>query len=177
MWPATWDTACIAVFCGQLAGSLMQKTVLITGGSSGVGAELVRTFVEGEYAVWFTYNSGRSRADSLLESLPPGSNAKVSHVHEQAKHLHTESPAALLLQRVLEQHQIQADSCKNSRLHPSKVWCKSVVCGNQQIGFEQCSCTEAGKQLGCPSVANKAVDASSCQHVTPLLQASKQSVT
>lgn len=67
----------------------MPKTVLITGGSSGVGAELVKTFVEREYAVWFTYNSGRSRADSLLESLPPGSSAKVSHVDEQTKHLHT----------------------------------------------------------------------------------------
>lgn len=54
------------------------KTVLITGGSSGVGAELVKTFVERGYAVWFTYNSGRSRADSLLESLPSGSSAKVS---------------------------------------------------------------------------------------------------
>ena len=56
----------------------MPKTVLITGGSSGVGAELVRVFTERGYIVWFTYNSGRSRADTLLDSLPRGSNAKVS---------------------------------------------------------------------------------------------------
>lgn len=55
----------------------MPKTVLITGGSSGVGAELVTVFIERGYAVWFTYNSGRSRADRLLESLPQGSSAKV----------------------------------------------------------------------------------------------------
>ena len=56
----------------------MPKTVLITGGSSGLGAELVKVFTERGYAVWFTYNSGRSRADSLLESLPRGSDAQVS---------------------------------------------------------------------------------------------------
>lgn len=55
----------------------MRKTVLITGGSSGVGAELVKVFIEHGYVVWFTYNSGRSRADSLLASLPQGSDAKV----------------------------------------------------------------------------------------------------
>lgn len=56
----------------------MPKTVLITGGSSGVGAELVKAFVEHGYTVWFTYNSGKSRADSLLGSLPKGSAAEVS---------------------------------------------------------------------------------------------------
>ena len=56
----------------------MPKTVLITGGSSGVGAELVKVFTERGYLVWFTYNSGRSRADSLLLSLPRGSMAMVS---------------------------------------------------------------------------------------------------
>ena len=56
----------------------MPKTVLITGGSSGVGAELVRVFAQQGYIVWFTYNSGKSRADSLLESLPQGSLAEVS---------------------------------------------------------------------------------------------------
>ncbi|MCJ1242642.1 hypothetical protein MMC14_010651, partial [Varicellaria rhodocarpa] len=55
----------------------MPKTVLITGGSSGVGAELVRVFAQQGYIVWFTYNSGKSRADSLLESLPQGSLAEA----------------------------------------------------------------------------------------------------
>ena len=56
----------------------MPKTVLITGGSSGVGVELVQLFVEKGYTVWFTYNSGRQRADSLLETLPKDSLAEVS---------------------------------------------------------------------------------------------------
>lgn len=56
----------------------MPKTVLITGGSSGVGAELVKLFAERQYIVWFTYNSGRQRADSLLETLPEGSKAQVT---------------------------------------------------------------------------------------------------
>ena len=56
----------------------MPKTVLITGGSSGVGAELVKLFAEKGYTVWFTYNSGRQRADGLLDTLPKDSHAEVS---------------------------------------------------------------------------------------------------
>lgn len=55
----------------------MRKTVLITGGSSGVGVDLVKCFSERDYTVWFTYNSGRQRADALLESLPEGSQAQA----------------------------------------------------------------------------------------------------
>lgn len=55
-----------------------RKTVLITGGSSGVGAELVKVFAEQGYTVWFTYNSGRRRADDLISSLPTSSDAQVS---------------------------------------------------------------------------------------------------
>ncbi|DBA69835.1 hypothetical protein WJX79_006240 [Trebouxia sp. C0005] len=55
----------------------MPKTVLITGGSSGVGAELVSLFAERGYAVWFTYNSGRQRADKLLETLPKDCSAQA----------------------------------------------------------------------------------------------------
>ena len=66
----------------------MPKTILITGGSSGVGAELVKVFIERGYAVWFTYNSGRSRADSLLESFPRGSDAKVALQTHKKNQLH-----------------------------------------------------------------------------------------
>jgi NAD(P)-dependent dehydrogenase (short-subunit alcohol dehydrogenase family) len=45
------------------------RTVLITGGSSGIGAELVRVFAAGDYAVWFTYNRGKGRAEELASSL------------------------------------------------------------------------------------------------------------
>ena len=59
----------------------MPKTVLITGGSSGVGAELVSLFAERGYIVWFTYNSGRQRADKLLETLPKNCSAQVTCRH------------------------------------------------------------------------------------------------
>ena len=49
--------------------------VLITGGSSGIGSALVRAFAKSGYTVWFTYNSGESHANQLIESLP---NSKVT---------------------------------------------------------------------------------------------------
>lgn len=45
------------------------KNVLITGGSSGIGRALVRKFAKLQYRVWFTYRSGKDRADSLLQEL------------------------------------------------------------------------------------------------------------
>ncbi len=66
----------------------MPKTVLITGGSSGVGAELVSLFAERGYIVWFTYNSGRQRADKLLETLPKDCSAQVTwHAQESSSSL------------------------------------------------------------------------------------------
>ena len=47
----------------------MTRTVLITGGSSGIGVELVRSFAEVDYTVWFTYNRGKDRAEDLAASL------------------------------------------------------------------------------------------------------------
>ncbi len=44
------------------------KTVLINGGSRGIGAELVRRFSERGYAVAFTYKSSRQEAEILAES-------------------------------------------------------------------------------------------------------------
>ena len=41
------------------------KTVLITGGSRGIGRELVRTFAKNGYAVAFTYRSSRDAAEEL----------------------------------------------------------------------------------------------------------------
>ena len=48
---------------------MTERTVLITGGSSGIGEDLVREFVAGGHPVWFTYHRGRGRAESLVASL------------------------------------------------------------------------------------------------------------
>ena len=58
--------------------SSTRKTVLITGGSSGVGVNLVKSFSERKYTVWFTYNSGKQRADDLIASLPDNADAQAT---------------------------------------------------------------------------------------------------
>ena len=45
------------------------RTVLITGGSSGIGAALVRTFAQAGDTVWFTYHRGQARAEALLAEI------------------------------------------------------------------------------------------------------------
>jgi NAD(P)-dependent dehydrogenase (short-subunit alcohol dehydrogenase family) len=47
----------------------MQRTVLITGGSSGIGRAMVVAFRQAGYATWFTYHTGKDRAESLLSEL------------------------------------------------------------------------------------------------------------
>ncbi|MFH7362392.1 SDR family oxidoreductase [Pseudomonas syringae pv. tagetis] len=51
-----------------------KRNVLITGGSSGIGAAAVRTFVSRGDQVWFTYHRGEDRAHELINSL-------ASHAH------------------------------------------------------------------------------------------------
>jgi NAD(P)-dependent dehydrogenase (short-subunit alcohol dehydrogenase family) len=45
------------------------RNVLVTGGSGGIGRECVRRFASGGDRVWFTYRSGRSRAEALVAEL------------------------------------------------------------------------------------------------------------
>jgi len=46
------------------------RNVLITGGSSGIGAALVRAFHALGDTVWLTYHRGQARADALVAELP-----------------------------------------------------------------------------------------------------------
>ncbi len=45
------------------------KTVLVTGGSSGIGKSLVRLFAKEGYKVCFTYRSGKKSAYALVEEI------------------------------------------------------------------------------------------------------------
>jgi NAD(P)-dependent dehydrogenase (short-subunit alcohol dehydrogenase family) len=47
----------------------MKRTVLITGGSSGIGHAMVREFIRAGYLTWFTYHTGKDRADRLIGQL------------------------------------------------------------------------------------------------------------
>jgi NAD(P)-dependent dehydrogenase (short-subunit alcohol dehydrogenase family) len=47
----------------------MQRQVLITGGSSGIGSALVKEFAAAGYPVWMTYHTGKDRADALVAEL------------------------------------------------------------------------------------------------------------
>jgi 3-oxoacyl-[acyl-carrier protein] reductase len=51
------------------------KTVLITGGSRGIGAVTARLFAAAGAQVAFTYNSNRAAAEQTLASLEPGNHA------------------------------------------------------------------------------------------------------
>lgn len=48
----------------------MPRTILVTGGSSGIGRAMVQRFSAAGHRVWFTYRSGRERAEALVKSLP-----------------------------------------------------------------------------------------------------------
>ncbi|HSV64765.1 MAG TPA: SDR family oxidoreductase [Mycobacteriales bacterium] len=48
------------------------RSVLVTGGSSGIGAATVRRFAHGGDQVWFTYRLGRDRAHAIVAELEQG---------------------------------------------------------------------------------------------------------
>lgn len=47
----------------------MTKTAIVTGGSTGIGAELVRTLVKAGYRVAFTYRSSKDEAEAVATKL------------------------------------------------------------------------------------------------------------
>jgi NAD(P)-dependent dehydrogenase (short-subunit alcohol dehydrogenase family) len=49
-----------------MVGRLMSRNVLVTGGSSGIGQSAVVRFARAGDRVWFTYRSGRDRAEAVL---------------------------------------------------------------------------------------------------------------
>ena len=52
----------------QKEGSI-QRNVLITGGSGGIGSALVTRFANAGYMVWFTYFKGKNSAQQLVDSF------------------------------------------------------------------------------------------------------------
>jgi NAD(P)-dependent dehydrogenase (short-subunit alcohol dehydrogenase family) len=53
------------------------RNVLITGGSSGIGIEMVRLFCEDGFNVWFTYRSGKEKAEALIKELKKEDSSQV----------------------------------------------------------------------------------------------------
>ena len=56
----------------------MNKTVLVTGGSSGIGASIVNLFAKKGYQVLFTYNSRKEPAQKIVDQLS-GSDVQTFH--------------------------------------------------------------------------------------------------
>jgi len=49
----------------------MKKTVLVTGGSSGIGTSIVKLFAKKGFRVLFTYNSRKESAQEIIDQLGP----------------------------------------------------------------------------------------------------------
>ncbi|WP_026424640.1 SDR family NAD(P)-dependent oxidoreductase [Actinokineospora inagensis] len=59
------------------------RTVLVTGGSSGIGAALVARFAAAGDRVWFTYRSGRERAGRIAAELTAAGHEVAAFEFEQ----------------------------------------------------------------------------------------------
>jgi NAD(P)-dependent dehydrogenase (short-subunit alcohol dehydrogenase family) len=71
-----------------------KRTVLITGGSSGIGTAMVREFAAAGYRVWFTYHTGRDRADALVAEFA-GAEVQAFHLELGNRKSHADFTAAL----------------------------------------------------------------------------------
>jgi NAD(P)-dependent dehydrogenase (short-subunit alcohol dehydrogenase family) len=52
-----------------MTGVVRDRNVLVTGGSGGIGREVVRGFARAGDTVWFTYLTGEARAKALVDEL------------------------------------------------------------------------------------------------------------
>ena len=77
---------------------LQEKVCLITGGSRGIGAAIVRRFVEEGAAVAFTYHSSAERANAIVEELT-SNGTKIKAYQSNAASF---AEAELLVKNVLE---------------------------------------------------------------------------
>ena len=51
------------------------RTVLVTGGSRGIGKAIVKKFAEKGDTVWFTYRTGKAESEQFIkDELPAGIN-------------------------------------------------------------------------------------------------------
>jgi 3-oxoacyl-[acyl-carrier protein] reductase len=57
--------------------ALSGKVAIVTGGSSGIGAAVVRLLAESGCDVAVGFNSGKQRAEDLIESLPRGNHSAI----------------------------------------------------------------------------------------------------
>lgn len=55
----------------EMGSGNMKKTVLVTGGSSGIGTSIVKLFAEKGFRVFFTYNSRKESAREIVDKLEP----------------------------------------------------------------------------------------------------------
>ncbi|MDD4803372.1 MAG: 3-oxoacyl-ACP reductase FabG [Syntrophomonas sp.] len=55
-----------------------EKVVLVTGGSRGIGSEIVRVLAESGYKVAFTYQNGRDLAEELLKEIGNSTNQAMA---------------------------------------------------------------------------------------------------
>ena len=74
----------------------MSRNVLITGGSSGIGAATVQALAAQGDQVWFTYRSGADRAQALVDEVTAAGGRASAYAFDQGDHASQEALLAQL---------------------------------------------------------------------------------